>query len=96
MTRYTLDTSDTHKYGEILLVGENREDYITVGPKGGDEEAPNYELAKKIAVVHEMYEALASFAKYEILWDDNDDVGAMLAYAAGKADYERDLRMSED
>ncbi len=58
MTRYTLDTSDTHKYGEILLVGENGEDYITVGPKDGDEDKPNYEMAHLIAAAPDLYEAL--------------------------------------
>ena len=58
MTRYTLDTSDTHKYGEILVVGEGREDYITVGPKDGDEDKPNYEMAHLIAAAPDLYEAL--------------------------------------
>lgn len=58
MTLYTLDTSDTHKYGEILIVSEGREDYITVGPKDGDEDKPNYEMAHLIAAAPDLYEAL--------------------------------------
>lgn len=70
MTRYTLDTSDTHKYGEILVVGEGREDYITVGPKGGDEDQPNYAMAHLIAAAPELYEALEKIVTAAIDYDD--------------------------
>lgn len=81
MTRYTLDTSNTHKYGEILLVGENREDYITVGPKDGDEDAPNYDVAKVVSVALEMYEQISLLAVYEQLLEDGDNDRASLIYS---------------
>lgn len=80
MTRYTLDTSDTHKYGEILLVGENREDYITVGPKDGDEDAPNYEMAHLIAATPDLYEALKGASELINRILKGDDWGAIEEY----------------
>lgn len=52
-----LDTSDTHKYGEILLHSEEGE-ICTVYPIGGDEDSPNYPLCHLIAAAPELYEAL--------------------------------------
>ena len=92
MTRYTLDTSDTHKYGEILVVGEGREDYITVGPKNGDEDQPNYAMAHLIAAAPDLYEALEKIMAMDLSWGYDKAMGksqdiarAALAKARGEA-----------
>ena len=54
--KYSLDTSDTHKYGEIWIANERGEIILTVHPIDGDEDSPNYNFAKKIC--HLMNEGL--------------------------------------
>ena len=46
--KYEIDTSDTHKYGEIWIVDDAGNIVLTVHPVNGDEDSPNYGFAKKI------------------------------------------------
>lgn len=53
-----LDTSDTHKYGEILLHSEKGE-VCTVYPIDGEENEPNFPACHLIAAAPDLYKALA-------------------------------------
>ena len=46
--KYSLDKSDTHKYGEIWIVDEKGEIILTVHPIDGDEDSPNHDFAERI------------------------------------------------
>lgn len=46
--KYKIDTSDTHKYGEIWIVNEKGDIILTVHPINGDEDSPNHSFAEKI------------------------------------------------
>lgn len=74
-----LDTSDTHKYGEILLHSEKGA-ICTVHPIDENEDVPNFPLSHLIAAAPDLYEALSDFAEYESLMDSGDDIAAMLKY----------------
>lgn len=52
-----LDTSDTHKYGEILIHSEKGE-VCTVHPIDGDEDTPNFPACHLIAAAPDLYESL--------------------------------------
>lgn len=54
-----IDTSDTHKYGEILIY-DNNENFVTVGPINGDEDTPNYKFARIIASSKDICDAASS------------------------------------
>lgn len=57
-----LDTSDTHKYGEILIHSEKGE-ICTVHPIDENEDMPNFPLCHLIAAAPELYEALDNLIK---------------------------------
>ena len=89
-----LDTSDTHKYGEILLHSEKGA-ICTVPPIDENEDMPNFTLCHLIAAAPDLYVELSSVVQCltDIMEDKEwgaieeyiNDARAALAKARGEA-----------
>lgn len=73
-----LDTSDTHKYGEILLHSEKGA-ICTVHPIDENEDMPNFPLSHLIAAAPDLYEALSVLV--DTLSDKLSDISAAFGEA---------------
>lgn len=85
-----LDTSDTHKYGEILLHSDKGE-ICTVYPIDGNEDMPNFPLCHLIAAAPDLYDALEDMIAImetdgrSYVRDASSKARAALAKARGEA-----------